>query len=65
MDLQQKIGVAGKAIESISRHDDEEAGVRLAALAAVEAKIAEERAAIDARVKARLGELGLSQPAGG
>lgn len=65
MDLHQKIGIAGKAVESISRHDDEDAGVRLAALDAVVAKIDEERAGIAARVNARLGQLGLPQPSGG
>lgn len=64
MDLQQKLGIAGKAIESISRHDDEDARVRLAALDAVAAKLADERARIEAGVQARIDALALPQGAG-
>lgn len=64
MKLGDKLAIAKRAIESITKHDDEDKEVREAALSALEAFMASERAAIDARVKARLCELGLSQPAG-
>ena len=54
MDLQAKIVIARRAVESISRHDDEEAAVRLATLDRVDEIIKAERAAIRERVRARL-----------
>lgn len=56
MDLRSKVGYARKAIESITRHDDEDVAVREAALQAVEVAIAEERAGMAARVAARVAE---------
>lgn len=57
MDLAQKVGVATKAIDSISRHDDEDAAVRKAMLAQVSAHIAAEITEIDERIAARLAQL--------
>jgi hypothetical protein len=58
MNLAQKLPIAYAAINSISRHDDEDAAVRLAFLAQVEAHVKAEREAIDARVAARVEALG-------
>ena len=58
MDLQQKVAVANRAIDSISRHDDEDAAVRLVMLDKVDAHIKAEREAINDRVSKRLAELG-------
>ena len=56
MNLARKIEMAAAAITSISRHDDEDAAVRHAALAKVLELIEAERIAIDARVQARIAE---------
>lgn len=57
MDLQRKAKIAAEAINSISRHDDEDAEVRKAFLQAVVSHIEAEVAGIDARVAARVAEL--------
>lgn len=57
MNLNQKLPIAKRAIESISRHDDEDATVRKAFLASLVEFIAEEQAQIDQRVQARIAAL--------
>lgn len=56
MNLTRKIEVAAMAITSISRHDDEDAAVRHAALDRVEALLRAERDAIDARLRAHIAD---------
>jgi hypothetical protein len=56
MNLQRKIEVATMAVTSISRHEDEDAAVRHAALDRLEALVKAEREAIDARVAERIAE---------
>lgn len=63
MNLKHKVAVANRAIDSISRHDDEDAAVRHVMLEQVEAHIKAEREAIDARVAERLTELGAAATA--
>lgn len=57
MDLKKKGQIAAQAIDSISRHDDEDAAVRHAVLDQVAAHIAAEKKAIDARVAERVAQL--------
>jgi hypothetical protein len=54
MKLNRKIEIAQQAIASISTHDDEDAAVRLAALARVESFIASEKARIQADIDAQI-----------
>lgn len=61
MDLQKKAQIAAQAIDSISRHDDEDAAVRHAMLDQVASHIAAEKAAIDLRVLERVGQLKAAQ----
>lgn len=56
MDLNRKLEVVSMAVTSISRHDDEDAAVRHAALNRVEALIKAEREAMGARVVERIAE---------
>jgi hypothetical protein len=56
MDLKRKIEICTQAIESISRHDDEDAAVVKAALDKVISVIELERAQLDAKVAARVAE---------
>ncbi len=63
MDLQQKVTIAAQAVNSISRHDDEDAQVRLAMLDEVSKHIDAERAAISKRVEERLAALLRKVPA--
>jgi hypothetical protein len=56
MNLARKIEIAALAVTSISRHDDEDAAVRHAALARLEELIKAEHEAMDERVKARIAE---------
>lgn len=62
MDLQRKAQIAAQAIDSISRHDDEDAAVRKAVLDQVVAHVEAERSAIDARVAERIATLGATAP---
>jgi hypothetical protein len=57
MDLAAKLTIARTAIDSISRHDDEDAAVREAQLDLVLAHVAAERAAMRDRIAARVREL--------
>lgn len=57
MNLAEKIVIAKQAINSISRHDDEDAAVRLAMLARVQQHIDNEREDIEARNRLRIAEL--------
>lgn len=57
MDLARKTELAAQAINSISRHDDEDAAVRKALLDRVIDHVLAEKVAMDARVEARLAEL--------
>lgn len=57
MNLTEKLVVATTAINSISRHDDDDADVRRAFLDQIDEHIKAEREAIAARVKARVDEL--------
>lgn len=57
MNLSEKVAIAKRAIDSISRHDDEDAAVRKAILAQVSAHITAEVEDIDQRVAARLAQL--------
>jgi hypothetical protein len=61
MDLQKKAQIAAQAIDSISRHDDEDAAVRHAFLDQVANHIAAEKAGIDKRVVERVGQLAGTQ----
>lgn len=54
MKLGSKVDIAKRAIESISKHDDEDKDVREAALQALEQFIAAERMAMAARVAAKI-----------
>jgi hypothetical protein len=54
MNLQQKLEIAATSVRSIARHDDDDADVRRAYLDQLEDVIATERAAIKARVEARV-----------
>lgn len=54
MDLSRKVEIANQAVDSISRHDDEDAAVRLAMLDQVAEHIEAERAAIAQRVADRV-----------
>lgn len=63
MDLKKKAQIAAQAIDSISRHDDEDAAVRHAVLDHVAAHIAAEKAAIDARLAARVAQLDVAPAA--
>lgn len=63
MNLQEKIAVATKAVLSISRHDDEDADVRRAALDELSSVMDDERLAITRRVRARIEALALAPPA--
>lgn len=57
MDLQKKAEIAAQSINSISRHEDEDASVRLAMLDHVANHIAAEKAAIEKRVAERVAAL--------
>jgi hypothetical protein len=57
MDLKRKTEIACQTVDSISRHDDEDASVRKAILDAVISHIEAEKAAIDARVAERVDSL--------
>lgn len=57
MNLAEKIVIAKQAINSISRHDDEDAAVRLAMLARVHQHIDDERKGIEERNAKRIAEL--------
>lgn len=57
MDLTRKHEIATQAIDSISRHEDEDAGVRLAMLDQVIAYAQAEKEAINATVAARVRKL--------
>lgn len=61
MNLAEKTTVARQAINSISRHDDEDAAVRLAMLLRVAQHIDEERKGIEQRNAARIAELSSEQ----
>lgn len=63
MKLGDKLAIAKRAIESISKHDDEDKDVREAALAALEGFIVTERAAMAERVRAKI-EKQLGQASG-
>lgn len=52
MDLKRKLEIVTTAVQSISRHSDEDAAVVQAALARVEAIVAGERKALEQRVAA-------------
>lgn len=54
MNLNQKLPIAKRAIESISRHGDEDAVVRGAFLEELAQFIIAEKAAIDAQLSARI-----------
>jgi hypothetical protein len=54
MDLKRKLELLADGVKSISRHDDEDAAVRHAALNLVDAIVKAEREGIDARVAARV-----------
>lgn len=54
MKLGDKLAIAKRAIESITKHDDEDKDVREAALAALEGFIVTERAAMAERVAAKI-----------
>lgn len=58
MDLSHKLQIARAAIDSISRHDDEDAAVRKAMLDRIAQHVQDEQALIDQRVRDRLAELG-------
>lgn len=64
MDLKRKLELTESAITSISRHDDEDAAVRHAALDRVVQMIERERAGIDQRVKERTASMLGDAPAG-
>lgn len=57
MDLTRKHEIATQAIDSISKHEDEDAGVRLAMLDQVIAYVEAEKEAINAAVAARVRKL--------
>lgn len=57
MNLNQKLPIAKRAIESISRHDDEDAVVRKAFLEELMGFIDNEKLAIDTRVQERVKHL--------
>jgi hypothetical protein len=57
MDLSRKVQIAAEAVNSISRHDDEDMAVRTAMLDHVAAHIQAEREAMQARIDAHLAEL--------
>lgn len=50
MDIRRKLEITAQAIASISRHDDEDSTVRLAALERVREQVEEAAAAIRAEV---------------
>lgn len=54
MKLGDKLAIAKRSIESITKHDDEDKDVREAALSALEAFIASERAAMAERLRAKI-----------
>lgn len=54
MNLNQKLPIAKRAIESISRHEDEDVVVRGAFLEELVQFIIAEKAAIDAQLSARI-----------
>ncbi len=56
MNLKQKLVILERALQSISRHDDEDAAVVSAALAHIDAMVKTEREAIDERVAARISD---------
>lgn len=56
MNLTRKIEIIERSITSLTRHDDEDAAVRHAALDHVIRIIEAERSAIEERVKARIAE---------
>jgi hypothetical protein len=58
MDLARKAEIAADAINSISRHDDEDAAVRKAMLDQVAKHLESEKEAIDKRIAERVAELG-------
>ncbi len=57
MDLARKVEIAKEAINSISRHDDEDAGVRTAILERVEQHIKDELSGIEDRIRSRIEQL--------
>jgi hypothetical protein len=57
MNLSEKIGYAQRHVESIARHDDEDAAVRKAALRRLRDLCDAEEAAIDARIAEKVGAL--------
>lgn len=57
MDLQRKAQIAAQAIDSISRHDDEDAAVRSVFLDQLVEHITAEKAAIEARLQQRVEQL--------
>jgi hypothetical protein len=63
MDLVKKLDYARSAVNSISRHDDEDAAVRKIMLDQVVAHVQAEQAAIDARVAERLAQMGVKSEA--
>jgi hypothetical protein len=54
MKLNRKIQIVEQALRSLTTHDDADVAVRHAALERIEAFIKAERAAMDARVKAKI-----------
>lgn len=56
MNLARKLEIAAMSVTSISRHDDEDAAVRHAALTKLEELIKAEREAMDARIAAHIAE---------
>jgi hypothetical protein len=57
MNLSKKLDYARQAVDSISRHDDEDAAVRKAMLMTLHRYVESEIAAADARVAVRVEQL--------
>lgn len=56
MNLNRKIEIIKRAVESLARHDDEDVAVRHAALDHVLEHVAAERAAMDERVRRKIAD---------
>lgn len=56
MNLNRKIEIIKRAVESLARHDDEDVAVRHATLDHVLEHVAAERAAMDERVRRKIAD---------
>ena len=54
MNIKRKVEIAEQSLRSISQHDDEDMAVRVAALDRVAAFVGSEKAAMQARVDAKI-----------